>query len=80
MPVMDGLEAMRRIRAFGNRWERLPIIGLTASVMADDCRTCLDAGMDEVVAKPLNTASLRNVIKALPLCLMVLQLVVLSCA
>jgi len=54
MPVMSGLEATRVIRAtereHGDR--RIPIVAMTASVMAEDRQRCLDAGMDAVLCKP----------------------------
>ena len=55
MPVMDGYEATRRIRL----WEREtghsrhPIVALTAAAFPEDRRLCLEAGMDDVVTKPL---------------------------
>ena len=57
MPVMDGLDATRAIRArLGNQ---LPVIGLTASVTERDRAACLDAGMDDVLSKPLVLKELR---------------------
>ena len=56
MPVMDGLEATRRIRG----WEsetgspRLPIVAITASAFAEDRDQALDAGMDDFIAKPVD--------------------------
>jgi hypothetical protein len=54
MPRLDGIEATRRIREGWDRGEsHIPIIGLTASVMKDEQEQYLDAGMDDVVAKPV---------------------------
>ncbi len=50
MPELDGFEATRRIRAQSRR--RVPIIGLTASALANDRDHCLSAGMDDYLAKP----------------------------
>jgi signal transduction histidine kinase/ligand-binding sensor domain-containing protein/DNA-binding response OmpR family regulator len=52
MPELDGLEAAREI---ARRWggERPPIVALTASVLEDDVRRCREAGMEEVLAKPI---------------------------
>jgi PAS domain S-box-containing protein len=63
MPVMDGLEAARRIRATGITAERLPILALTANAYADDIAACLDAGMQAHLAKPLELANLAAVIQ-----------------
>jgi PAS domain S-box-containing protein len=57
MPVMDGLEASRRIN---QQWpaERPRIIAMTANAMQGDRETCLAAGMDDYVSKPIRRAEL----------------------
>jgi signal transduction histidine kinase/ActR/RegA family two-component response regulator len=52
MPEMDGLEAIRRIRAYPER-RRVPIIALTALAMVGDRERCIEAGADEYLSKPL---------------------------
>jgi CheY-like chemotaxis protein/chemotaxis signal transduction protein len=69
MPGMDGLEATRRIR----RWEeramqagdrsRVAIIALTAQERKEDQQACLDAGMDDVMEKPLRPEKIQTVLK-----------------
>ncbi|WP_421996167.1 ATP-binding protein [Roseococcus sp.] len=54
MPVMDGLEAARRIRQLPGEARRVPIIALTASAMTDQVEACRAAGMDAHLAKPIN--------------------------
>jgi len=51
MPTMDGLQATKRIRAFG--FTEIPIIAMTAHAMANDRQRCLDAGMDAYITKPI---------------------------
>ena len=51
MPEMDGFEATRTIRA-REQHGHTPIIAITASVMEGDQQKCLDAGMDDYIAKP----------------------------
>ena len=60
MPVMDGLEATRRLRT-DTRFLRLPVIALTADVMSAQIKTCLEAGCDAHVAKPIDLRNLLSV-------------------
>jgi signal transduction histidine kinase/DNA-binding response OmpR family regulator/HPt (histidine-containing phosphotransfer) domain-containing protein len=63
MPLMDGFEATRRIRLLeSDRARKVPIIALTAHALPDDRRRCLEAGMDEYVAKPIRTRALLHTI------------------
>jgi CheY-like chemotaxis protein/anti-sigma regulatory factor (Ser/Thr protein kinase) len=58
MPGIDGLEAARRIRALGGATARIPIVALTANVLAHQKGRYLEAGMDGVVGKPISPAAL----------------------
>lgn len=63
MPVLDGFQATKRIRqneAYGKK--RIPIIAMTAHVMAGDREACMRAGMDDYVAKPFKTEELKLVV------------------
>lgn len=64
MPVLDGYAATRQIR----QWEatasrpHLPIIALTANAYEEDRRRCMDAGMDDFLAKPISVDLLKAVL------------------
>jgi CheY-like chemotaxis protein len=65
MPIMDGLEATRKVR----EWERerglsrTPILALTASALEEDVRRALDAGVDAHITKPITKDALVAAIK-----------------
>jgi PAS domain S-box-containing protein len=63
MPNMDGLAATRRIRAeAGPGLRRIPIVAMTANVLDEQVQRCLDAGMDDHLGKPIETARLIEAI------------------
>ncbi|TKB95516.1 response regulator [Pedobacter cryophilus] len=62
MPKMDGLEAMRRIRA-NPILEKLPVIALTAKAMKEDKDQCIAAGANEYITKPIDTDKLLALVK-----------------
>jgi len=53
MPVMDGVTATRQIRS-QPQWANLPVIAMTANVMDSDRQRCLEAGMNDHIAKPID--------------------------
>ncbi len=62
MPVLDGLEATRRIRT-RPEWAELPVVAMTANAMAQDRERCIDAGMNDFVAKPIDPDQLWAVLR-----------------
>jgi PAS domain S-box-containing protein len=62
MPVMDGLEATRRIRKLEASGKRTPIVALTANAMMGTLERCLEAGMDDYLSKPLDISRLQDVL------------------
>ncbi|MGI6665009.1 MAG: response regulator [Christensenellaceae bacterium] len=63
MPVLDGLEATKRIRALSlPAAQTLPIIAMTANAFKEDVQACLDAGMNDHIAKPIELDRLYEVL------------------
>ena len=63
MPVMDGLEATRQIRRLHPDGTGPRIVAMTADAMSDDRERCLDAGMDDFIAKPVRAEALLAVLQ-----------------
>lgn len=64
MPRMNGFEACKVIRSLPNNRSQLPIIALTANAFEEDRQDCLEAGMSEHVAKPIEIQSLLQTIES----------------
>ena len=63
MPVMDGLEATRNLRAAGFTPQDLPIVALSAHAQPENRDACKLAGMQDHIAKPMSNAALRSAIQ-----------------
>ncbi len=63
MPVMNGLDATRAIRALAHPVANIPIIALTANVMNDAHDDALAAGVNDFVTKPVHMGRLQDVIR-----------------
>jgi len=62
MPELDGPGATRAIRALDGPQARVPIVAMTANALPEDRQHCLDVGMDDYLAKPLDLAALQAVL------------------
>ena len=65
LPVMDGLETTRQIRAKETGQQHIPIVALTANAFAEDREACLEAGMDLHLRKPMQLEDLQSAIATL---------------
>jgi CheY-like chemotaxis protein len=63
MPVMDGLEATRRIRQLPGPAGRVPIFAMTANAMQQDMDLCLQSGMNGFLTKPISLDKLKTVLQ-----------------
>ncbi len=63
MPVLDGLEAIRRLRTYP-QLNKIPVIALTALVMLGDRERCLEAGADDYLSKPIGLRQLIETIES----------------
>ena len=66
MPVMDGYEAAKSIRAMNRPDAKtIPIIAMTADAYAEDVEKCLNAGMNSHIAKPIDPETVYTVLAKL---------------
>ncbi|MBX3343606.1 MAG: response regulator, partial [Nitrospira sp.] len=62
MPEIDGFEATALIRKMEGKSAHTPIVAMTANAMQGDRERCLEAGMDDYVAKPVRPKDLQTVL------------------
>ncbi|MCD7833735.1 MAG: response regulator [Lachnospiraceae bacterium] len=63
MPVLNGYEATRQIRALARTDRMVPILAMTANAFSSDVQECLDCGMNDHIAKPLDVREMIRVLK-----------------
>ena len=63
MPLMNGYEATKKIRALGTEISRIPILAMTANAFAEDKQLALQSGMNDHIAKPIDIAGLIATLK-----------------
>ena len=62
MPVMNGYDATKAIRASSHKDHGLPIIAMTADAFSDDARHCLECGMDAHITKPIDIKECERIL------------------
>ena len=62
MPVLDGFQTTKKLRDLDGPASKVPIIAMTASHTADDRKMCINAGMDDFLAKPFKLAELKQML------------------
>lgn len=60
MPNKDGISATKEIRLLEPPGQRIPILALTASILEEEKQTCIEAGLDDFIYKPISLQILRN--------------------
>ena len=60
MPIMDGYEATRHIRALGTEISRIPILAMTANAFEEDRKLVLESGMNDHITKPIDINTLMT--------------------
>lgn len=63
MPIMDGFETTRRIRASNFKWSNVPIVAMTANAMDEDKKICLESKMNDYISKPFKEKDLLAIIQ-----------------
>ena len=63
MPVMNGVDATKRIRASRRSDHNIPIIAMTANTLASDRKSCEEAGMNGYISKPIHLKEIGNTLK-----------------
>lgn len=62
MPECDGFEATRKIRQHEGHGSRTPIVAITAGIMPNQKERCLEAGMDDFIAKPVSIERMKEIV------------------
>ena len=63
MPIMNGYKAAKAVRELDREDKELPIIAMTADAFAEDIKRCLEYGMNEHVAKPIDVVKLMKLLE-----------------
>lgn len=63
MPGLDGIDTTKAIRGLGGSWLQIPILGLSANARPEDLQTCINAGMNDCLFKPVSAKDLVNAVQ-----------------